>query len=380
MSWQAVDAVRDHSETRGAARNVAFVMATYADKHGDGVYPSIATIAKQAKVTRKTAIDARRLLIESGEVEVTRWRETRTKSPSPEVSFAPLIAKGSPSEPLLSEPLDGEGFDDPTLKGSPGEPQGFAEDPPKGSPSEPEPPVEPSSKSPEEAAAAAAASPDGDLEQLVSRIYGMWKAEVFPDENKPLTDARRRVVVDRLAHYEPAELEEAIRNREASDWFSGRKPQDGKQRYDLTDLLASDMTLEELRDARPTQNGRRDFIARLNGRRGFRDPALVAIVDRDVDEDANQRRARMEREQGEVRPIHDLYAEEVEAAVVVPTPTPAQLRAEHAELVDDVEALQDQYATNESPATLKGLEQRRSEVAKLEAEHPHLFGGEEVAA
>jgi Helix-turn-helix domain len=365
MSFQATDAVRDHSKSRGATRTVAFVLATYADKFGKGVYPSIATIAKQAKVTRKTAVDARRWLIDSGEVEVEKWRATRTKSPSPEISFAPLIAKGSPSEPF-----DSEGCDEPTLKGSPSDHQGFAEDPSKGSPSEPEPSSKPLPKPEDEAAAAAAASSSEDdvLEQLVNRVYSMWKSEVFPDENKPLTDARRRAISARLGHYEPEEIEQAIRNRESSDWFSGRKPQDRKQRFDLTDLLASDETLEELRDAQPVQRGgdKQDFIGRMKARRGLTDPALAKICARPVDEDEERREK------------YAKYDAMVEEAVVVPTLTPAQLRAEHQEQAQNLRAVEDRLATKPTDYLRGVAAEAKAELAKLEREHPDVFG--EVAA
>lgn len=103
MSWQAGNAVRDHSESRGATRTVALVLASYADQDGGGVYPSLSTIAAGAKVRRHTAAEARRRLIESGEVAVIGWRSSRTGSSTPILSFAPLMMKGTPSGPLNDE-------------------------------------------------------------------------------------------------------------------------------------------------------------------------------------------------------------------------------------------------------------------------------------
>jgi hypothetical protein len=94
VSWQAVETFRDRSQSRGATRTVGFVLASYADKFGGSVYPSLATIEAKAHVGRKAAVDARRWLIESGEAEVVGQRRSGT----PELSLAPLF-RGLPSEP-----------------------------------------------------------------------------------------------------------------------------------------------------------------------------------------------------------------------------------------------------------------------------------------
>jgi hypothetical protein len=103
MSWQAFEAVRDFSDARGATRTVALVLASYGDEAGENVFPGLRTICGKAKVTRKTAVDARRWLIENGKVELRGHRRSGT----PMLSFAPLIEKwrGSLSEPPDEPPV-----------------------------------------------------------------------------------------------------------------------------------------------------------------------------------------------------------------------------------------------------------------------------------
>jgi hypothetical protein len=218
----------------------------------------------------------------------------------------------------------------------------------------------------EAAAAAAPSSFDQDLDQLVNRIYAMWDSEVFPDKLTPLTDARRRVIVARLDHYEPEEIEQAIRNREHSDWFSGRKPQDGRQRFDLTDLLASDETLEELRETQPVST-RFDFIGGMNQRAA-----------------ENKRRAMYDTVVEEVHvdppPPDRSYEEAVKAAVVITPLTPAQIFAEHAEAVECLRHAEDSCESKASPFRESAVESARAEVARLERDYRDVLGGEGVVA
>jgi hypothetical protein len=128
VSWQAVEAVRDHSESRGAARTVGFVLASHADKYGNNIFIGLDRIMVEAKVGRKSAVDGRRWFLENGEAELTDRPDGQPlmKGRVRMMSMAPLIerakaaaetAEGSESEPLA--------------KGSESEPQ-----PKEGSPSE----------------------------------------------------------------------------------------------------------------------------------------------------------------------------------------------------------------------------------------------------
>lgn len=123
-----MEAVRDHSESRGAARTVGFVLASYADKYGNRIYVGLDRIMAEAKVNRKSAVDGRRWFLENGEAELTERPDGKPlmRGRVRVMSMAPLLerarvaeaAEGSESEPLA--------------KGSESEPQ-----PKEGSPSEP---------------------------------------------------------------------------------------------------------------------------------------------------------------------------------------------------------------------------------------------------
>jgi hypothetical protein len=71
-------AVRDHSQARGAARTILFVLATYADRSGGGIYPSYDTIEKGAFCTRDTVAKSLQRLVELGEIEKVRQRPSGT--------------------------------------------------------------------------------------------------------------------------------------------------------------------------------------------------------------------------------------------------------------------------------------------------------------
>ena len=89
MSWQATEAVRDYSTSRGAVRTCGLVMATYADKIGENCHPSLSTIERGAGVTRETAAAARRWFIDHGEAIVTG----RCRSGTPILSLRPLVER-----------------------------------------------------------------------------------------------------------------------------------------------------------------------------------------------------------------------------------------------------------------------------------------------
>lgn len=56
MSWQAVDWVMKNSPVRGADRLVLLVLANHADRDSWECYPSIETIAEQARLSRKRTV------------------------------------------------------------------------------------------------------------------------------------------------------------------------------------------------------------------------------------------------------------------------------------------------------------------------------------
>lgn len=69
MSFKIVDWVLDHSAAEGSVRLVALVLAENADQDTGECYPSVATIARRARVSVRTAQTALRVLEELEELE-----------------------------------------------------------------------------------------------------------------------------------------------------------------------------------------------------------------------------------------------------------------------------------------------------------------------
>ncbi len=143
---------REHSKARGAARTVGFVLASYADKWGNGIWVSLDRLMREANVNRKSAVDGRHWHLKNGEAELTDRPdgEPLMKGRVRVMSMAPLRERaeaakadleGSESELLFqgseSEPQQEDG--------SVGEPSGVRSDrpgvrsaPPSGSVGAPE--------------------------------------------------------------------------------------------------------------------------------------------------------------------------------------------------------------------------------------------------
>ena len=157
MSWQAFEAIRDHSKSRGATRTVGFVLASYANAEGGSVFPSLNTIRRgtgarpqrnrkgKLELTggagKKTVVDARRWFVDNGEAIITGTRPSHTGAPVPVLDFSPLLAKGSmgqPSKGSTDEPSKPEGFDGDPPNGSLSELSRVRSDTAEGSASEPE--------------------------------------------------------------------------------------------------------------------------------------------------------------------------------------------------------------------------------------------------
>jgi hypothetical protein len=146
-----MEAIRDHSESRGAARTVGFVLASYADKYGNGIYVGLDRIMAEAKVNRKSAVDGRRFFLENGEAELVDRPDDKPlmKGRVRVMSMAPLMERaraaeakeGAATEPLSTgaptEPQQKEGAPS-ELSGVRSERRGVRSVPPSGSPSEPD--------------------------------------------------------------------------------------------------------------------------------------------------------------------------------------------------------------------------------------------------
>lgn len=70
MSIQAVAWVLEHSETRGAARLALISIANYADKNTGECFPSMRTIAREARCSPGSVPPSVREAVRLGELEV----------------------------------------------------------------------------------------------------------------------------------------------------------------------------------------------------------------------------------------------------------------------------------------------------------------------
>jgi hypothetical protein len=214
LSWQAFQAVRDHSESRGATRTVGLVLASYAQPDGGSVHPSIKTIAEKAKVSRSTAIEARRWFLDHGEAEQVGTHPTATGSPIPDLSFRPLLQKGPDSGPF-----EGEGSGQRTLKGPGSEQKGPLSEQ-KGPDSGPEPKGNQSTKT------TSPPPPEGektDSHSLEAKRRGRAEQRQVEEREQELEALRAQL--PRLAGARHAQTERAIASLEAE-----------AKRDDLSDL------------------------------------------------------------------------------------------------------------------------------------------------
>jgi hypothetical protein len=79
VSWQAVEAVREHSRATHSARLIALCLASHAHADGSNAFLSITTLQREAKLAnRSTVVNGLRRLRELGEVEQTDTRPSGT--------------------------------------------------------------------------------------------------------------------------------------------------------------------------------------------------------------------------------------------------------------------------------------------------------------
>lgn len=71
MSLQALTWVLEHSEATRGGRCLMFAIANYADARGGGCYASTATLAKEARISRRGTQKALDKLVEDGHIEAT---------------------------------------------------------------------------------------------------------------------------------------------------------------------------------------------------------------------------------------------------------------------------------------------------------------------
>lgn len=96
MSVQALSWVFDHSESRLAARHVLIAIANHTDKYGNNSWPSVATIAKESKLSER---EVQRCFLEleaMGELKILKGKGFRGHH----LFSLPMMAGGDKLSPL----------------------------------------------------------------------------------------------------------------------------------------------------------------------------------------------------------------------------------------------------------------------------------------
>lgn len=119
MSWQAVDWVLRSSQAENAVRLVAVVLASHADERGEKIWPSIPTIAREARIGESTVRAAIETLKGAGELE-----ETGTGPRSVRCFRLVMESRAAPAREVRSRPHQKRSDEAPLppqdLRGSPG--------------------------------------------------------------------------------------------------------------------------------------------------------------------------------------------------------------------------------------------------------------------
>lgn len=103
MSWEMTERVLTYSRAKGAARNVLHVIAYHAHKNGSGAYPSIATIAREANVSRRDVFRSLRQLRDLGEITINLRGDGRAHGTPNQYTMTLAASIGD-----TTSPIDGE--------------------------------------------------------------------------------------------------------------------------------------------------------------------------------------------------------------------------------------------------------------------------------
>lgn len=195
MSYQAVQHVLEHSPSRLAARLVELVLASHADSEGHGAWPSVATIAREARLSERAVRDALSSLRSSGLIVATgeSRRRTRVYSVGPAVYGPSAPAGGAGLQSVQG--ADGAGGEARTGPAVPADGAGVGVQTAQaqGADGAPKPPENHPSSSPEPPAPAARATAD------LRVVDGVMPALVACAERRGLPAPNRQRVADAVA-------------------------------------------------------------------------------------------------------------------------------------------------------------------------------------
>jgi len=103
MSWQMTERVIKYSRAKGAARNVLHAIAYHAHDDGSGAYPSIATLAREANVSRRDVFRSLRRLRDLGEITINLRGDGRAHGTPNQYTMTLAASIGD-----TTSPIDGE--------------------------------------------------------------------------------------------------------------------------------------------------------------------------------------------------------------------------------------------------------------------------------
>ncbi len=212
MSVHVISWVLEHSDARLADRLVLLVLSDHAEKDGTRSYPSIETIAHEARVSRRKAQQALRSLEADGRIVKTGSSDSGTSEYAVVTGgekFAPPGANSTAERGRTLRPKGGEKFaPKPSLR---------------------EPSIEPSSP--------------------VKLVFDEWVAATNRDPSKTkLTEDRRHRIRLALASHGQADCVAAVRNIGRDAWAAGENDR-GRRFDDIKHALGNAERIERWRDS-----------------------------------------------------------------------------------------------------------------------------------
>jgi len=250
MSVQALGWVLDSSEATGSARLVLISIANHVGARGENGYPSMNTIAAEAKVSRNTAIAAVATLERIGELLVYENQGRIGRGGITNRYEMPLVPGWTEPDITVGLPRkrSNEGVQDL---------DGFG---PKGSNLEAEAVqlltegVQSANESGPTRCARTVLHPSlleperQPSTTPVQRVFDAWKASTKRNGTTVLNDKRKKLIAGALKDYPLEDVIDAVRGWERIAWNRGENP--GRKVYNDIELLLRDSAhIERFRDA-----------------------------------------------------------------------------------------------------------------------------------
>ena len=231
MSVQALSWVLEQSPARGTDRLVLLSLANHAHPDGSHAWPAVATIAREAGVSERSAQRALRSLEELGAIEPDgRAPDERLRPDRRPVMYRVLMPRGDTAD----TPLVSDGVTTTAPRGDTGVTQTV---------------IEPSVENP--------LPPEGGGAADERRVFDAWR-EATKHGSAKLNDLRRRKIRARLKEgYTVDDLVDAVRGIARSEFHMGEN--DRRQKYDdLTVALRDGAQLEKFANLERAGRGKPD--------------------------------------------------------------------------------------------------------------------------